>query len=245
MRISVDFQTDKLPLAYRMAVLSIIKEAIKQGDYETYLHYFDQQLAQPKPYASAVYLKDFQMGEPDIQLSGFKLHFTTSEYGVLLPLLRGLQSIPEFTYKQYRFKRMKVMLGPETRISSNKIIVSTMSPILIEDEQGKPVAPGDPRFNDHFNEITNRLSLSLRNRSLQTPVKIAPIVTVKRVIKELNHTFLETRKSDSEYLTYTAYSGRFLIEGHPHDLQWLLDVGAGLRRGQSFGMLALEREVIK
>lgn len=245
MRIAVDFQTDKLPIAYRMAVLSIIKEAIKIGDPDTYSYYFEKKLTKSKPYASAVYLRDFQIGEPDIHLAGFRLHFTTSEYSVLLPLLRGLQNTSDFMYRHYQFKRTRIFLEPETRISSNKIIVSTMSPILIEDERGKPVAPTDPHFNDHFNKITNRLSLSLRNTFLQTPIKMTPIFTDKRVVKELNHTFLETRKSDSDYLTYTAYSGQFLMEGHPQDLQWLFDVGVGLRRGQSFGMLALEREVIE
>lgn len=243
MRIAVDFQTDKLPIAYRMPVLSIIKESLRKGDKNIYERYFDSDTHRPKPYAFAVYLQNFQIGEPDITLTGFRLHFTTDEYSILLPLLNGLQRTSTFTYKHYVFKRGKVQFEAEYRTSSDKVIVSALSPILIEDENSRPVAPSDPQYNRHFNEISNRLSQSLREEPLRKPVTVTPISTKKRVIKEANEQFLQSRDSDEQYLYFTAYSGRFLLEGDPSDIQWMLDVGVGLRRGQSFGMLVPEMEV--
>lgn len=243
LRISVGFQADSIPLCFRMPILSIIKEAIRKGDPDTYTHYFESNTLRPKPYATAVYLQNFILGEPDITLTGFRLHFTTSEYSILLPLLNGLQRTSMFTYKQYAFNRGAVRFEPEQRVSSGKVIVTTLSPILIEDENGHPLAPSDPQYNDHFNEISNRLSQSLRKHPLRKVLRITPISTKKRVIKETNEAFLQARESDGQYLYFTAYSGRFLLEGDPTDIQWLLDVGVGLRRGQSFGMLALEMEV--
>ena len=243
MRISVDFETDSLPLCYRMAILSIKKEAIRKGNKDTYTCYFESQVSQPKPYASAVYLQNFKLGEPDIALSGFRLHFTTSEYDILLPLINGLQRTPTFTYKHYEFKRGAIHFDPEHRVQSGKVIITTLSPILIEDEEGHSLAPSDPQYNEHFNEISNRLSLSLRKHPLRKALRMTPIFTKKRVIKETNEVFQRSRESEAQYLYFTAYSGRFLLDGDPTDIQWLLDVGAGLRRGQSFGMLALEMEV--
>lgn len=226
-----------------MPILSILKESIHKGDQDTYARYFNSSTPQTKPYATAVYLRDFQMGEPDITLSGFRLHFTTSEYSVLLPLLNGLQRTSTFNYKHYEFKRGTVKFEPEQKVTSSKVIVRTMSPILVEDENGDPLAPSDPQYNRHFNEITNRLSRSLRTQPLQKAVHITPISTTKRVIKESNEVFLQSRNSNSQYLYFTAYNGLFLLEGDPVDLQWMLDVGVGLRRGQSFGMIVPEVEV--
>lgn len=244
MRISVYFKTDKLPIAYRLGILSIIKESLKKGDPELYKSYFEGN--RPKPYAFSIYLHDFRFQGTEINLSGFHLHITSPDYQFIIPFLNGLQKTTQFRYKDYYFQRGLIKFENEQEVGSSRILVRTLSPILIENEQHQPLAPYDPSYNDQFSAISNRISQSLRGHSLKSFVKITPISVKKIVIKELNDSFLKARdeqKVSRDYLYFTAYHGRFMFEGDSSDLQWLLDAGCGLRTGQGFGYVQLESEV--
>ncbi|WP_018130446.1 CRISPR-associated endoribonuclease Cas6 [Effusibacillus pohliae] len=243
MRITACFKTDKLPFAYRLGVLSIIKECLKKGDSGLYKSYF--QTNRPKPYAFSVYLHDFRFQETEISLSGFDLHITSPDYQFIIPFLNGLQKTTQFRYKQYLFHRGSIRFGNEQKVHSSRILVRTLSPILIENERHQPLSPHDPAYNDQFLAISNRISQSLRGQSLKSFVKITPVSTKKVVIKELNDSYLKAREEQrvsSDYLFFTAYQGRFMLEGDPSDLQWLVDVGCGLRTGQGFGYIQVESE---
>lgn len=244
MKISVEFRTDKLPVAYRLGMLSVIKECLRCGDPEIYKFYFESH--QPKPYAFSVYLKNFEFYETDIILNGFQLNITSPDYQFIIPFLNGLQKIERFQYKHYHFQRGLIRFAREQKVQFKRILVRTLSPILIEDEQHKPLSPHDPGYNNQFQAITDRISQSLRGHPLKSPVNIKPVSVKKNVIKEQNDFYLKAREQkrvSSEYLFFTAYSGRFILEGHPTDLQWLLDAGCGLRSSQGFGHIELESEV--
>lgn len=245
MNISVQFHTAKLPVAYRLMPVSIIKHCVRIGDENIYHKYFADN--RPKPYTFSIFLQNFRMGESEIELSGFRLNLSSSEYEFIIPFLNGLQKTSQFQYRGYSIRRGLIQYGRDHRIQSSKIIVSTNSPILIEDENHRPLKPGDPSYARNLNVIANKISMSLRGHPLNRELRIEPISVKKVVIKEMNETFqqaVESGKASSKYLYFTAYAGRFLLEGHPQDLQWLLDTGAGLRSAQGFGHLRLEREVI-
>lgn len=244
MKVKVDFQTDKLPLAYRLMMVSFIKDCLRKGSEEAYHEYFST--PRPKPYVFSVYLKNFHFGREEIRLSGFQLQIASSDYHFMIPFLNGLQRTPAFQYKEYRVQRGKIQFDRVRPVQSPKIVVRTLSPILVEDEQHRPIAPEEAEYAVQFRTIMNKMSQSLRNCPLKRDLTISPISTKKAVIKESNDTFLKAReeqRTTTEYLYFTAYHGRFLLEGDPQDLQWILETGAGLRTGQGFGHVELEREV--
>ncbi|KAF1083736.1 CRISPR associated protein Cas6 [Sporotomaculum syntrophicum] len=244
MKVSVNFKTDKLPVAYRLGMLSIIKECLKNGAPEIYELYFTSHI--PKPYTFSVYLQNYKFQETDISLTGFQLNITSPDYQFMIPFLNGLQKINRFQYKHYHFQRELIRFAGDQEIRSNRILVQTLSPILVEDEQHKPLSPHDPAYNQQFQIITERISQSLRGKALRSPVTIRPVSVKKTVIKEQNDSYLRAREEkrvSGDYLFFTAYSGRFILEGDPVDLQWLVDSGCGLRSGQGFGHIQLESEV--
>lgn len=179
-------------------------------------------------------------------MSGFQLQLSSSDYSFMIPFLNGLQKTSIFQYKEYRIQRGRIQFEHVRPVQSSKIVVRTLSPILVEDEQHHPIAPEEAEYAVQFQTIMNKMSQSLRNCPLKKNLTISPIFTKKAVIKESNDTFLKARdeqRTTTEYLYFTAYHGRFLLEGDPQDLQWILETGAGLRTGQGFGHVELEREV--
>ena len=245
MNITVQFHTDRLPIAYRSCALSLIKECLRRGDEAAYQRYYSR--PQPKPFTFSVFLKGFQMGTHEIRLTGFDLHLSSAEYEFLIPLLNGLQRIERFQYKEYTITRGLIRYGRLQEIQSSRIIVRTNSPILIEDKNGRPLAPMDPSYSTELNNIADRMSRTLRGEPLRRELRIKPIDVKKTVVKERNDDYEQAwvkGKASGEFLYFTAYRGTFELEGDPHDLQWLLLTGLGLRSGYGFGHIRLEREVM-
>lgn len=245
MNLSVKFTTDKLPVSYRMVIVSIIKECLRKGDEQAYRKYYAS--STPKPFVFSVFLENFKFVEDEIQLDSFTLNLSSSDYEFIIPFLNGLQKTHRLQYKDYVLTRGQIQYGREQTVNSSRIVVKTKSPILIEDEEGKPLAPSDPNFSEQFYVIASKMSQTLRSRSLNGVVHIQPINYRKVVIKEINQTFEKARaegRTTTSYLFFTAYHGRFILQGEPSDLKWILDTGGGLRNGQGFGHLSLEREVI-
>jgi len=245
MNISVQFYTDKLPVAYRLCMLSIIKECIRRGDETLYELYYSSQ--RPKPFTFSVFLQDFKLGSEEIALTGFRLNLSSSDYDFLVPFLNGLQRTKQFQYKGYLITRGLIHYGREQKVQTSRILIKTNSPILIEDEQNRPLQPSDPLYNEHFNQISTKISLTMRGVPLQRDVRLQPISVKKVVVKEKNETYELARvegRASSEYLYFTAFQGRFLLEGDPQDLQWLVDNGIGLRTSQGYGHVQVESEVM-
>lgn len=245
MNVSIQFYTDRLPVAYRMCMLSLIKECIRRGDESVYLSYYSNN--RPKPFTFSVFLQNFEIGLNEIKLTGFRLNLSSSDYQFLVPFLNGLQRTKQLQYKGYSILRGPIQYGREQKVQSSKILVKTNSPILVEDEQGRPLSPFDPFYNLHLNNISTKISVTMRGVFFREEIRIHPISVRKIVIKESNEAYekaVAENKASNEYLYFTAYKGRFVMEGDPSDLQWLLDTGVGLRASQGFGHVRLESEVM-
>ncbi|UHA72658.1 CRISPR-associated endoribonuclease Cas6 [Paenibacillus sp. 481] len=244
MRLNVSFQVERLPISYRMLVVSIIKEAIRKMDEAYYHELYSSQRNQPKPFGFAVYLQNYHLMEDEIELERMQVTITSGDYKFMLLVMGGLQQMKHFQYKQYRLKKLNIKMLPDIKITSSRIIVRTLSALHIENKEKKPLAPWDEEYNEHFNYVTNRILNSLSGRGLYEPINVTPIKMSKIIVKESNDEFLQHADRQRSYLYFTAYQGKMLLEGHPADLQWLLDYSAGLRRSQGMGCLALEGEVI-
>jgi len=241
MRFAVSFKTNMIPLAYRMMVVSIIKESLKTANTTYYQHLYGFGKNRMKPFASSVYLNSFQVNDDKISLDGFTVIFSSPDQEFILYLYNGLLQNKFFRYQNFNIQRGQIKIVPETMISSNSVIFRTLSPILIEDRQGKPLAPGDPEYSTNVNYFADLVLKGYRGRGLVQELKVIPLKMKKQVIKENNHQFCEHANSE-RWLYYTGYKGFIQLKGEPEELRLLYQLGLSKRRGQGFGLLEVERE---
>ncbi|MBO8172637.1 MAG: CRISPR-associated endoribonuclease Cas6 [Bacillaceae bacterium] len=245
MRIQITFslKEHKLPLAYRMMMVSFIKHCIRLDDLEYYHNLFDEKKQLPKPYTFAVHLNSFEIQDNNIVTDGFRMNLSCGDYECFIHLFNGIQKTHNFRYRDYEISREQIRFLPEPETSSSQILCKTLSPILVENENNQPLAPWEKEYNLHLNRITNQMIQTQLKRSLHMPLQLTPQQMKKVVIKESNETFRESLQSSKRYLYFTAYKGTMLLKGHPADLNYLLKTGIGLRNSQSFGMIDLVKEV--
>ncbi len=267
MRIKVLFITSKLPILYRHRFMSMIKEALKESDpdYKKIL-YPDKQLGfskRVKPFSFNVSMPSnrTQKKEPffideDLRVEDNVFYFpknsfssfyiSSSDYQFMINLYNGLLSLKEFSFNDEIILRLsKVYMLNEKKIAGEEVTFKTNSPILIEDEKGKPILPFDDHkpadlliFNRHFNAIHERILKDIRDDKLYREMEFTPVKLKKQVVKHTLKGFRE--KTGKPYMTLTCFEGCFILKGDPRDLQMLYQIGIGLRTGQGFGMVEVE-----
>ena len=239
MRISCFFEVRKIPICYRMAVVSIIKDALRTSDKQYYNRLYGDAKQVTKPFVFSTYLRNFHMGDKEIELDGLSVTISSPDYEFLLHLYNGLQKKERFLYKEFCFEKRRLRFVKEKDVNSSTIVFRTLSPILIENEQGAPVSPDDSNYERHVNYLANLILSRYRGIGLKRHLYVRPIRYKKVIIKESNHQFVE-RHSDDKYLYFTAYNGLFELMGHPEDLGLLYQLGLSKRRNQGFGQLEIE-----
>lgn len=273
MRIKIILKTHKLPVLYRHRFMALIKEALGESDagYKQYLYPARDSCKskQAKPFAFNVVIpsdraakkekiaidNEFEVEDtvfyfsPDSFLS---FYVSSSDYQFMVNLYNGLLKVKEFEFgNKIILKLEKVFLLNEREIRGDEVIFRTNSPVLIEDRDGKPILPfqissavSPQSFNDHFNEIHDRILSDLRGvngkkgQGLQRKMEFIPLNLKKQVVKHTIRDFRE--KTGKPYMTLTTFRGCFTLKGDPRDLQTLYQVGIGLRTGQGFGMVEVE-----
>ncbi|AMA74170.1 MULTISPECIES: CRISPR-associated endoribonuclease Cas6 [Aneurinibacillus] len=240
MRIVFSLKTKVIPISYRMIIVSLVKECLQQANEKYYRKLYETNQAVLKPFTFAPYLKNFRFAEDEIYLDELVLTFSSPDFEFMLHFYNGLRKVSWFRYKQYEFIRGRVRMLPEQTIRNRSIIVKTQSPLLIEDENRKPVSPERPEFAKHFAYMADTILREYRGKGLRESLIVTPLAMQKKVIKESNHVFTETH-GPNRYLYFTTYQGQLRLEGHPEDLQLLYQLGMGKRRGQGFGLVDVIR----
>ncbi|MFN3532296.1 MAG: CRISPR-associated endoribonuclease Cas6 [Candidatus Brocadia sp.] len=109
--------------------------------------------------------------------SFISFYVSSSDYQFMVNLYNGLLKVKEFDFGNKIILTLgKIFMLNEKEIKGDEVIFKTNSPVLIEDRDGKPilpfkissaVGPQSPAlclrsFNDHFNEIRDRILSDLR-----------------------------------------------------------------------------------
>lgn len=136
------------------------------------------------------------------------------------------------------WRQLNFQLLKEPVITSRKVVFRTCSPILIEDKNGRPLAPTDPLYEKELNYYANLQIHQFAGRDLYEPIHISPIHMKKMVIKERNR-----HLEKNSFLYFTTYRGLFMLEGSPQDLQLLYQLGIG-KRTTYFGLVEYEYEKV-
>lgn len=237
LRITCSFQVAELPIAYRMGIVSIIKDALKLSD-ETYYEQLYGGTPQSKPFVFAPYFHEFQLEGNKIVLKKMDLTLSSPDHEFLLHFYNGLQKKKQFQYKKHEFVRDAIHMQAEELITESSVVFKTQSPMLVENEVGKPLAPASSDYNYHFNYLADMILKEYRGIGLFSPLRMEPLKMKKVVIKETNHYFIE-QFGEKKYLFYTGYQGLFRLTGEPADLQLLYQLGISLRRNQGFGLFKI------
>ncbi len=237
MRLSCFFTVSELPIAYRMGIVSIIKECLQLSDGPYFRQTYGNRL-QTKPFAFAPYLHNFLIKKDRFLLEGLQITLSSPDHQFLLHFYNGLLQKRQFSYKGCQLSLKSTQILPEPTISSPSIICKTLSPLLIENKAGQPLAPSSPDYEYHFNYLADIILKEYRGQGLLKPLKMKPLDMKKVVIKETNHEF-EARFGKEKYLFFTAYQGLFELGGVPADLCLLHQLGISKRRNQGFGLFSL------
>lgn len=237
MRLSCIFKVSELPVGYRMGIVSIIKECLRLSDEMYFKQIYGNQL-RTKPFVFAPYLVNFRINGDRFLLDQLRVTFSSPDHEFLLHFYNGLQQKKQFVYKDNKLIRQTVHMLSESTINESSIVFRTQSPLLVEDQEGKPLAPTSPEYNFHFSYLANMILYEYRGQGLLTPLIIEPLCMKKVVIKETNHDF-EARFGEAKYLFYTGYQGLFRLIGDPTDLQLLYQLGISKRRNQGFGLFRI------
>lgn len=234
MRIQFEFKINELPITYRLVTLSIIKQMIRNGSRDYYDKCFQINRGKMKSFSHASYIKNLNI-EAD-KLFGERLFLTvsSSSYEFIMHLMNGSQRNNLYQYKDFEFKLLSKRLLPAPPELTSKVTFKTLSPILIEDLNERPLLANDKNFEKELNYYAQLLAKELLNRDLYEPIKIVATSTKKVVIKENLH------QEQIDPIFITANHGLLQLKGNPLDLKMIYDNGIGRRRSLGLGLLEIE-----
>ncbi|EDS77834.1 crispr-associated protein Cas6 [Clostridium botulinum C str. Eklund] len=242
MRIRCEYKTEKLPVAYNMLFLSLIKESLKKSD-EDYLRklYFykgDKVNKKPKNFCFSVYLKDFVKKEDIFQINDrIIFNISSPDYEFMLKVYNGLLDFSTFRYKDYNINKVRINLLKEKVINKSSAVFSTMSPICIKNKQGNMISIDDDQYEKELNYIESKSLEGFRGYGLVEALKFSPIFMKKKIVKEDIRNFREN--TNKPYYYVNSYAGTFKLKGNTKDLNDLYMLGIGFKRGQGFGMIEI------
>lgn len=259
MRIKVVFHASKLPIVYRHRFLSLIKDCLKKADSDYKNRLYPEKDSEKtkisKSFCFAVLMpsarkikKEKIVIDSNFEIEDSVFYFpenkyisllvSSCDYEFIVNLYNGIlqnQKFPLTDEIEISFRRAFIM--NEKKIQSDNVTFKTLSPILIETKDDKPILPFNDIeiFNREFNAIHERILKDVRGYGLRSPLKFEQIDLKKQVVKHTLRGFRE--KTGKPYMTLTCFEGCFRLKGDPRDLQMLYQIGIGLRTGQGFGMV--------
>ncbi|WP_445492476.1 CRISPR-associated endoribonuclease Cas6 [Niallia sp. 03133] len=230
MRCVFSFQIESFTLRYRLLLLSYLKEIVRSQSEDFYQSFFVDREKETKEFCFAPYFPNIQIEGDEIVSNTLNLTVSSSNYEMIIHLINGAQQKKEYYYKGSTMKFIGVKMMKEKPIIQSPIWFKTLSPMLIESKDKKPLLAGDENFEKELNIICSKMIESKYGRSLYQPIKILKHHLKKTVIKENLH-----QKSGD--LFFTGNIGQVLLDGDPRDLNVFYMEGISLRSNQGFGCL--------
>ena len=239
MRVELTYRVKQLSLLdYRMQVFSLIKESIRMSDYEYYERLFIYKKNEMQDFSFSVYFVHFvPLEDNQIKLDKMIITISSASLETFTHIFNGIRKLTVYKVGNQDWEQTNLQLHHTPTIKKHKVLLSCKSPVLIENQQHKSLAPSDSTYNKEFNYYANLQLRNITGRDLLQPLRFTPI-QMKKVVVKFRHRHLENHK----FLFLTAYSGLFQLEGHPDDLNVLYNAGFG-KRSAYFGLTQLVEEV--
>ncbi len=239
MKISIEgkMKNKKIPVAYRMFCLSMIKKIISDFDksyFEEMFFYKGKKTKKTKPFTFSVFLNDYKVNKDFIDVNGrVKMIISTPDIKLNMILFNGFMNMKEYG----DFEKTSVRIVNKRDVEGNEAIFKTLSPIFIKDCNNKVIEIEDENYEKELNYFSNLALKSYRGYGLKEKLKFYPINMTKVVVKEEINGFKE--KTNKKYIYLNCYSGSFYLKGDKEDLNLLKELGVGGRRNSGFGSIDL------
>lgn len=244
MRIKFIYKINKVPIDYRRFFLSLIKETLKDENLYT------AEKRDTKPFCFSVYFEGSKIKNEIIEIEGnTNLFISSPDMLLLITIYNGLvrNKAKEFPFPNgEKLKRINTFLINEKTINNNEAQFKTMSPVIIVNNNKKPVLHPKTKVNiENIGDIIiddniflKELRYSVKNIIKSSEdVEFIPVDIKKEVIK---HSIGEHLKEANKKILLIGFSGKFILRGNRDDLQKIYQLGLGFRRNQGFGMLEVE-----
>ncbi len=234
MRVRFEFHMSELPKAYRLCMLSVLKEMIRFGSKDYYDHIFEENQNRMKPFAYAPYIHGLEIQKDKIFGTQLDLTVSSASYEFMMHLINGSQCNTSYSYQGYELELKHKRTLPDPPQFSSTVTFKMLSPLLIENVYKKPLLAEDDDFEPQFNYFAQLLVQQFYNRDLFEPLHVMQAKTKKAVLQERLHQLQSTP------IFITANLGILQLQGHPEDLKALYDMGVGRRRSLGLGLLGVE-----
>ena len=221
-----------------MTFVSIIKEAIKAYDKEYYeeLYLDDERKGKNrrlKDFTFSYYINERTFSNGYIECnSDILLNISTAKLDMFMAIYNGFTLKKKYHYKGLDFKVEAIYKKKEHRITSNTVVLKTMSPMAIKNKNGHFLNLEDEQFTENINYIANNLVTMATGSGLRTELVFRPLSMKKVVVKQV----IQDYKNGEEPFCVNAFKGIYELTGDSEDLNILLKTGLSFLRSQGFGM---------
>lgn len=242
MRIQIELKAECFPMVYQFLIMSLLKKCFEISDSnhlrDLYRYEEKHSNKKAKDFSSAVFFSKYKIKENQFLIAPtgkIYLTFSTNNYRTLLLVQNGLANLKTFQYQNYQIEIGRMSLLKESLPKTGHAVFRTASPICVKNKKNEYLSIEDPTYQDHLNYICNRIMESSCNRLLYRPLLMKPLLMKKRIIQFKHASFEKLNAKSTLYVP--AYTGEFILEGHPDDLIQLTQLGVGNRRGSSMGCI--------
>ncbi|MFD1361711.1 CRISPR-associated endoribonuclease Cas6 [Lentibacillus salinarum] len=237
MKVKLVFDMQSIPITYRLGTLSIIKEMVRNGSQTYYDNLFVQNKRNMKPFTYSTYITNLDISQETIYGKELHLNLSSSSYEFIMHLMNGSKKGQVYYIQESQLVLKTKNLLPKKSIKEENVVFKTLSPILIESKDKKPILATDSNFNEELQYVANLIIRELYKREPQQPIKVLQTMMTKQVLKEDLH------QKQKRPLYLTTNKGLIQLQGAPDDLQCLYDNGVSMRRSLGLGLLEVEKEV--
>ena len=242
MRFALEFEfvNADIPLDYRRKFLSFFKKAFENYDKEVFEQLFGEGRISTKPYTFSVYLGQVKFERDYISFKEHKkavLNFSTSDaaYGILF--YNSMLKMHNVLYpvEKNSMTLRRISLVKEHVIAGSRIVVRTLSPVIAREHKK------ERKIDNYFIASEEGFEKVLKENIEQGSKEFFDF-DIHEDLMELKVIPVEVRDTKILHYGHKFFGsiGRFVLEGKPYLLDYLVKAGMGARRSQGFGMIEVE-----
>lgn len=256
MRIKLYFELENniIPKDYRALILSFIKNSLQKNFEESYKEIYGDKPVM-KFFTFAVYLHKPKIEKDKILLEKnyFNVSFSIYDNKQFIEFYNSFNSMinkdinkddKKYSYplKDNKMKLKNITMGNEKVISSEKIRIKFLSPLVLRKHEEKTINEkrkgkdiyldlNDKDFNEQLNYSVDRLIKDLKLNGVNSNIKLTPYTTARKTVASFKN------------ISIQSYIGEFVLEGDIKLLNILYKTGIGSRRSEGFGMFEVVKEL--
>ncbi|MDH4128302.1 MAG: CRISPR-associated endoribonuclease Cas6 [Spirochaetota bacterium] len=223
----------------RNAVISVIKEALKQKEVNLFQEYWGNKSKNiVKPFTFAYYANKLKQEKSkscvNYQFEGdLRVNVSSHDYSFLVAIYNSLIKLKEYQIFGEKINLCQFSLRQQKDIDSNKVLFKILSPFVVRKTENKK---GNGYLSIEDSDFEESLFYQVKNLS----------ANYLKIDLDRNQFSIETEQCKTIKITHykeiiPATSGQIKIKAPVEVLKLLYDSGLGARRSQGFGMLEVIR----